>query len=194
MRIEFLLEEQSMKFFLIDFLPRILPQNMKFEEDYFIRVFNGKQDLKRNLPFKIKAYSNFQEKVKVFILHDQDSSDCRLLKNELLEICKKNGNCELMIRIVCKELESWYLGDLESIEKIYPKFNSIKYKNKSKFRNPDNLIPSNELNNLNIGFQKLYASRQMGKIISIDENRSISFKQFLRGIEKFITFNNKISE
>jgi len=109
-RLEFLLEEISMKNVLQILLPKILPPGYEYESNYFLRPHEGKSDLQKSIPNKIKAFSNFPGPVIFIILHDQDSNDCIKLKNELTRLFKSERKFSYLIRIVCRELESWYLG------------------------------------------------------------------------------------
>ncbi|MCU0327230.1 MAG: DUF4276 family protein [Spirosomaceae bacterium] len=186
MRVEFLLEEPSMENFLREILPKVLPNGYTLNENCFLRPHNGKSDLMNSIPKKVKAFSNFYEPVKIVILHDQDSNDCKELKRIIQDICQSNGNCPVMIRIVCKELESWYLGDMSAIEKVYPKFKARNYQNKEKFRNPDLCNAFDELRKLIPEIQKGFASKNIPKYLNITQNQSISFQQFLSGINKFL--------
>jgi len=190
MRIEFLLEEYSMKVFLENLLPRILPENIKLNEHYFLRSHEGKSDLKKSIPHKIRAFNNLNIPVGIVILQDQDSNDCILLKKELQSLCEpKCNNLKYLIRIVCRELESWYLGDMDTLQMAYPKFNSKKYKNKAKFRNPDNLNSYDEIKRIIPLFQKVEGARIISPIITIENNKSTSFGQFVNGLSIFIQNN-----
>lgn len=190
MRIEFLLEEYSMKVFLENLLPRILPTHIKLNEHYFIRAHEGKSDLKKSIPKKIQAFNSLNTPVGIVILHDQDSNDCILLKNELLSLCNASGsNVKCLVRIVCRELESWYLGDMEAIKSAYPKFKPEKYKNRSKFRNPDNLNAFLEIKKILPFFQKVEGARNISPYINTSNNKSASFLHFIGGITKFIEIN-----
>jgi len=187
MIVEILLEEPSMENFLREVLPKILPADYILDTNCFLRPHNGKSDLKKSIPKKIKTFSNYFEPVKVIIIHDQDSNDCKRLKSALLNLCKKNGNCPVLIRIACKELESWYLGDMDAIEKVYPKFKAKAFRNMAKFRNPDSVQASQELSTIIPEFQKGYASKNISKFISIEKNTSASFSHMVTGISKFLT-------
>lgn len=186
MTIEILLEESSMENFLREVLPKILPKNYVLDENCFLRPHNGKSDLKKSIPNKVKVFSNYFEPVKLIIIHDQDSNNCKLLKKSLTELCKSNGDCPTLIRIACKELESWYLGDMDAVEKVYPKFKAKNFKRIAKFRNPDLLQASQELKILIPEFQKGFASKNISKFISIEESTSSSFKHLISGIKKFL--------
>ena len=186
MIVEILLEEPSMENFLREVLPKILPPDYILDNNCFLRPHNGKSDLKKSIPNKIKVFSNYHEPVKVIIIHDQDSNDCRKLKKSLVELCKTNGNCGVLIRIACKELESWYLGDMDAIEKAYPKFKAKNFKKYARFRNPDLLQASQELKLLIPEFQKGFASKNISKFISIEKSTSTSFLHLVSGISKFL--------
>ncbi|MER0440873.1 DUF4276 family protein [Emticicia sp. W12TSBA100-4] len=186
MRIEFLLEEPSMENVLNEILPKILPKGFILNSNCFLRPHQGKSDLRKSIPNKVRAFSHSPEEVKIVILHDQDSNDCKELKRQIEDLCLQNGHCPVLIRIVCRELESWYLGDMDAIQQIYPRFKANNYKRVAKFRNPDICNASDELKKIIPDFQKGYASREISKHLNIEENQSESFKQFRDGIRKFL--------
>lgn len=91
-RIEILVEEPSMKEFLTILLPNILDEKWCLNENYFIRSFEGKSDLQKNIPSKVKFLSNWKHETSgVIIMQDQDSSDCKVLKKKLLNLCTENA-------------------------------------------------------------------------------------------------------
>lgn len=47
---------------------------------------------------------------------DQDSSDCLNLKAELVEQCPEATRDRVIVGIICRELGSWYFGDLTAVE------------------------------------------------------------------------------
>ena len=190
MRIEFLVEEYSMKVFLEILLPRILPEEIRINEHYFLRAHEGKSDLKKSIPQKVRAFNNAGTPVGIVILQDQDSNDCVVLKNELVSLCEiPNNNVKCMVRIVCRELEAWYLGDMDAIQMAYPKFAAYKYKNKAKFRYPDNSNAYDEMRKIMPFFQKVEGARKISPHINITKNRSPSFHQFVTGLKTFFENN-----
>ena len=166
-QVEILVEEPSMDNFLQVILPLILPQGYQVGINVFVRPHQGKQDLQKSIPKKIQAFSHFWRPVKVLILQDQDNEDCEKLKNNLMGICRRAGNCPRLVRIACRELESWYLGDMDAIEAVYPSFKAEKFQNKKKFRNPETCFPSYELKKIIPNFQKGFASREIPKHMEI---------------------------
>lgn len=182
-RIEILVEEPSMEECLRNLLPKIVSAKWKLDENYFIRKHQGKSDLKKSIKTKLQGFKYFHEPVSVIILHDQDSADCKSLKNEIKQLCN-NYDKPLLIRIVCRELESWYLGDLPAIEKAYPNFKSEKYKNKSTLRNPDSLNAKDYLTHLLPEYREIQSSREISMHFEILTNKSESFRQFINGVYK----------
>jgi len=181
----FLLEEPSMKNVLDEILPQIIPHNILF----LCITHQGKQDLAKSIPKKIKAFQ-FYPDTKIIIVHDQDSHDCKTLKGELFKLCEDAGKPDITIRIICHELESWFLGDLAAIEKAY-KLNPqslSKKQNQIKFRNPDRLNSAkSELKKLVSEYYPGTHSKAIAPYLSLTDNNSRSFQVFLDGIKKMVT-------
>ena len=180
----FLLEEPSMKNVLTEILPKLIPNKIT----YICIPHQGKQDLAKSIPKKIKAFQ-FNPTTKFVIVHDQDSHDCKKLKLELLEICQNAGNSNALIRIVCHELESWFLGDLAAVEKAYNLHpNTLSKKQTSKkYRNPDRLnSPKQELIALVDEYYAGTHSKKIAPHLSLTKNTSPSFQVFIQGIHQLL--------
>jgi Domain of unknown function (DUF4276) len=181
----FLLEEPSIKNVLEIILPEFIPEGIS----YICIAHQGKQDLTKSIPKKIKAFYTNSD-TKFVIVHDQDSHDCKKLKSELLEICQSAGKSKVMIRIICHELESWFLGDLIAVEKAYglsPKSLSRK-QNQIKFRDPDRLNSAKEeLRKLVSEYYPGTHSRAIAPYLSLTNNKSRSFLTFIDGINKLLS-------
>ena len=190
-RLEFRVEERSMAEVLKVLLPRILPASWVLDENYFIRPHEGKSDLKRSIPKKLKGFAQHKEQTTGFIIiQDQDSNDCRQLKQELVALCKANQapNIKFLVRIVCHELEAWYLGDMKAIQAVFPRFNPARHLKKSLFRLPDTCQnPKTRLKDIVGDYQQIATAQMIAPYIDIEHNRSASFRQFVSGIRKFIT-------
>ncbi len=185
--IEILTEELSMAIFLEQFLPFILPHDYRVNENCFVRPHEGKSDLQKSIPKKMKQYPHFGYPVKVLIIHDQDSNDCVELKNALLELAATTTNIPLVVRIACRELENWYLGDLKAVEALYPETRATSFIGKAKFRTPDNLGGAFELEKMTKRFSKTQAARDIPKLMNIEANTSYSFQQFRIGLHKLLS-------
>ena len=172
------LEEPSAKEMLKGVLPRLLPENIQC---YYI-VFDGKQDLEKQLMRKLRGW-NKQNSV-FLVIRDQDSDDCKVVKSRLLNLCREAGKPEALVRIACRELESFYFGDLSAVEVGLGLKNIADKQQKSKYRVPDDIVnPSYELERLTNGvYQKVTGSRSIGPSLSLENNASHSFKVLLSGI------------
>jgi len=179
--IVFLLEEPSAKEMLEGLLPRLAP-----ELSYRCIIFEGKQDLEKNLVKKIRAYRvpNSQ----FIVLRDQDAGDCYTIKQKLVELCKKASKADSLVRIVCRELESWYLADLNAVELGLKISGLAKHQGSQKYRSPDDLhYPSKELKHLTKDkYQKVVGSRNIGPHLDFTNKRSTSFRVFIEGIRKML--------
>lgn len=186
-RVEILVEEPSMEHFLRELLPVVLPDGYLLDQNCFIRPHEGKSHLRKSIPRKAKTYPHWSIPVKLIIIHDQDSSDCKRLKYDIEKLVREvNETCPLLIRIACRELENWYLGDLNAVEKVYPESKASMQSRKAKFRNPDFLVGSDEMKKLTGTFTKSFASKEIPKHLALDENKSPSFNHLIKGIKSFL--------
>ncbi len=178
----FLLEEESAKAFLESLLPRILDNAIKTR----LIAFEGKQDLEKQLTRKIRGYTN--PNARFIVMRDQDSNpDCEAIKSRLLEMCNDAGRLQQsLVRIACKELESFYLADLAAVESALSLTGLARQQNKAIYRNPDSCQnPNKELSKLTKNnYQKVSHSREIGRKVDINNDRSSSFKNLINGIRK----------
>ena len=178
----FFLEGQAEKQMLKGLLQKLL---LKSGIQAYYIVFRGKNDLKKQLKKRLRKWQ--ESNCAFMILLDQDNEDCRQLKNQLINECLSAGTLEKStIRIVCHELESWYFGDLPATAKALNIPKLSKYANKAKYRIPDQIQnPAKELEKITKGkYQKISGSRAIGKELSLNENRSHSFRIFIKAIRK----------
>lgn len=177
MKLVFLLEEKSMKYFLDGILPKILPEKV----DFLTIPHEGKSDLKRSLRAKLQGWT--EPNVKFVVVQDQDSNDCKRLKQELMDLCAETDR-EVLIRIACHELEAWYFGDLNAVSLAYGK-NLADLKVKKKYRIPDEIVnPKEELQRYLPEHQQIEGARRIAPYIDIANNSSTSFQIFISGIKR----------
>ncbi|MCL1467742.1 DUF4276 family protein [Argonema galeatum] len=183
----FLLEEVSAKAMIEGILPNLIPEELNEELNIVVRyiVFEGKQDLEKQMVGKLRSYKN--PDATFIILRDRDSGGCQAIKAKLKQKCEEANKSEAIVRIACRELESWYLADLEAVEKAYDKTNLSPRQNQKKFRNPDELgSPSKELKSLVPEYQKINGSRMIAPYLNIENTRSRSFYHFISSIKRII--------
>ncbi len=181
-RLIFLLEELSAMEMLKGMLPGILPEDVVPE----YKVFEGKQDLEKSLPIILRAWR--VPNCSFVVMRDQDSGDCSDVKQRLVDLSLGAGRSDVpvMIRIACRELESFFLGDLAAVEKGMGVPGLAGRQNSRKYRQPDRLgNPAAELMQLTAGrYKKIAGSRAIGRHLSIEQNRSHSFRVLLSGIRR----------
>ena len=174
MNLVFFLEEPSAREMLKGLLPRLLPE----QADIRYIVFEGKQDLERNLTRRMRSWL-VPDSVFV-VLRDQDGADCPDVKRGLAEKCREAGGpCQdrvsragkLVLRRPRRGGKSLALAGL------------TRHGRKKKYRIPDRIhSPSRELVKItgNV-YQKFSGSRSIGPCLSTDANRSHSFRVFVTG-------------
>jgi len=181
-KLVFLLEELSAKEMLDGLLPRLLPEGFYYQ----CIVFEGKSSLEKRMSRRIRAWQ--EPGVCFVVLRDQNSGDCLAIKERLQRLCHDAGREDAVVRIVCRELESWYLADMEAVEKGLGMPGISRYQRKKKYRTTDDMAyPSRELERLTKGkYQKVIGSRSIGPYLSLENSRSNSFRVFIEGIQKAI--------
>jgi len=177
--IYFLVEEKSMKIALDNILPKIIG-----EQKYRIADHQGKLDLQRSIRKTLPALVRSHYYRLIVILQDRDQEDCRDVKGGIIQNIPRSPHCPIKVRIVCRELENWYFGDLNAIQQAYPRFKADKHRNKRKFRDPDEIqnamseltgiIP--ELSKKRISKTKFAA--EITPHMSVDSNSNQSFNKF----------------
>ena len=177
-RLVFLLEEYSMKVLLEGLLPRLFP-----DLQFLCVPHEGKQDLERSVPRKLRAWG--EPGVRFIVLRDNDGEDCHVLKKKLATLCQEGGRKDTLVRIACQELEAWYLGEPDALADTFDNPGLRRIGGKARFRDPDAVrYPSTELERLVPGFQKVSGARRMASNLSPERNRSRSFQVLVEGVKR----------
>lgn len=181
-KLVFLVEEPSMANLLGELLPRLFP-NLPFQ----CVPHKGKAHLEKSIPRKLRAWR--EPGVRFVIMRDQNSGNCHAVKARLIDKCQQGGRTDALVRIVCRELEAWYMGDREALTQAFPHAGERirRELRKRRFRDPDNVVrPASALAKLIPDFQKRSCAESMGRLLS-QENRSHSYQVFLAGIERLLS-------
>ncbi len=181
-RIIFLLEEPSMKALLDGLLPRLFP-GWTDGQHFQCVPHEGKSDLDRSIPRKLSAWRLPGDRF--VVVRDNDSANCIDVKASLKALCAKGGRPETLVRLVCQELESWYIGDLQALSAAFdaPKVNTPAQR--KRFLHPDQWQkPSIEVKRLIPAFQKISGARVMAQHLSPPANLSHSFQVFVEGLRR----------
>lgn len=169
-----------MKTLLEGLLPRFFP-GLQF----VCIAHEGKQDLERSIPRKLQSWQ--EPGVRFVILRDNDNADCRDLKARLAHLCVQGGRSDSLVRIVCQELEAWYLGEPDALAAVYGNESLRNLQGKARYRQPDAVAhPAQEMRRLIPGFGKIDCARRMAQALTKTGNQSSSYKVFLKGIAQFL--------
>ena len=95
------------------------------------------------------------------------------------------------MRIACKELESFYLADLDAVERGLGIPGIAKRQQESKYREPDKFIsPKQELRRLTKNvYQPRSGSRAIAPYLDLGNSRSPSFRNLVQGIRRLVEGN-----
>jgi hypothetical protein len=179
-RVVFLLEEPSMKVFLQAWLPRIVPGWLE-GTDFLLVPHEGKSDLDRSVPVKLKAWR--EPGTRFVIVRDNDGADCISTKKRLLELIAGTGRTAV-VRLICQELEGWNLADEVALRGAYPTHVKAVERFARRFPDPDACRkPSVELGRDIDEFQKQDAARRLGARLDAARSRSASCRLFARTVK-----------
>lgn len=178
--IVFLTEEPSMSAFLETILPGLWPNSIRGVH-WIVLSFQGKSDLEESIPKKLRHWHFGNPHF--LILRDNDGGDCLAIKQRLCDLAGASGK-PFHVRIVCQQLESWLLGDLQAIGRAYPR---AAIRNQAKFRIPDRLTnASQELDRLINVRAKIGRAEAIGRYLACCENRSQSFHIFIKTLTHLV--------
>lgn len=180
-RIVFMAEEESMAILLREFLPLAIP-DFRENEHWLVLPHQGKSHLEASYPRKMRAWR--EPGARFVILRDNDGSDCRALKHTLVSKVPP-GSPDFLVRIVCQELESWFLGDLNAVATAYPAASRHgSFKSLAK-KDPDVLTNASQLlHELTGTAAKRVRAGVIGKHMNPATNRSQSLAAFLSGVSR----------
>lgn len=177
-QVVFLLEEPSMREFLDGLLPRLVPGL-----DYVLVAHEGKSDLERSLPRKLRAWRT--PGARFVVVRDQDSADCHQVKRRLSKIAEDAGKPDAIVRIACRELEAWLLGDPSGLARALRRKELLGLEAKEKYRDPDRLgSPSKELERVLGFYSKTAGARAAGSELAWEGNTSRSFGHFVTTVQR----------
>jgi len=192
MHLEILVEEPSAEAALECLLPRILVSTTTFK----IYPYEGKRDLLKKLPHRLRAYRRWiTADYCIIILIDRDNDDCHDLKNRLEQYARdanfptktsSSGRSYLLVnRLAIEELEAWFLGDLDAVRSAYPKVRINEFS--ARYRHPDQIAGGTwetlervfrRAGYFQTGMPKIEVARKISAFMDPHRNRSRSFQVF----------------
>ena len=159
-------------------LPRLFPHLV-----FLCVPHEGKRDLEKSVPRKLRGWR--EPGVRFVVVRDNDRGDCLVLKDRLSDLCAVRPAEDVLIRIVCQELEAWYLGEPDALAEAFQKESLRRIGSRSRLRLPDAVPhPARELAKLIPMFQKVSGARLLAEHLTRERNRSPSFHAMMDGIER----------
>lgn len=177
----FLLEELSAKALIQGLLPRLLGDTYAERVEVTYVLFEGKQDMEKRAARIVSCWQN--PEARFLLLRDQDSGDCREVKERLFNSIDPKLAHKVVVRIACRELEAWVAGDWAGVAEAFgqPKVRGLA--GKAKFRQPDNLgSPAREVRTALPAYQKVSGARAVGPLLDPLRNTSHSFGVFCKAV------------
>lgn len=165
-------------------LPKVLP-DWQESEHWLALTHRGKSDLEKSIPRKLKGWN--EPGARFVILRDNDGGDCRQRKQRLRTLSSSRMEQDVLIRIVCQELESWFLGDLGAVQAAFPR--AVRNPNRvpERLRDPDSLTnAADELARLTGTKTKVSRAQSIAKHLKPEANRSVSFNHFIAGLKRLV--------
>ena len=162
------------------------------------------QSLLHNLPSKLRAYGvEKRDNFVVVVLVDlDDREDCVAFKHELMNLLEYCPNQPItLFRIAIEEMEAWFLGDPEAINKAYPQTKQHvldtyiqdsqcgTWEKLAEAIYPGGLaaLANYGKRSVKILEQKRIWAKEISPYIQVDENLSPSFQTFRDGLRKMAT-------
>ena len=203
MHIEFLVEEPSMEAALGNLVPRALGTH----DSYAIHAFQGKPDLLKKLPARLKAYARWiSPNTRIVVLVDRDADDCHELKARLNAMARSaglitrsdatgSGNFHVLNRVVVEELEAWFLGDPSALRAAYPNL-PPNLGNRRTYRDPDDIRGGTwealqrvlqQAGYYPTSIPKIEVARRVSATMAPERNRSHSFQVFWQALQEMVS-------
>jgi hypothetical protein len=198
MQIEFLVEDESMAEALRYLVPKMVESTVQFD----IHAFQGKPDLLKSLPARMRGYAHWQSgDLRIVVIVDRDNEDCRKLKKRLDDTATDAGfrmhaharrkqSSRVLNRVAIEELEAWFFGDTDALREAYPRVPKS-LSSKKPFRDPDAIKGGTwerlEKTLQDVGYYlnglpKVEVAREVARRMEPARNRSRSFQVFREGL------------
>jgi hypothetical protein len=173
-------EEPSMKITL----ERLLPRLGVDPDTVTIIAYQGKSDLEKSFPRKLRAWQD--PDARFLILRDNDRGDCRDRKAHLTGLIEAAGKAgRSKVRIVCQELEAWFLADVPALvaSGYLPPGKNPGFSRKD----PDSIAhPLHEMLKLRPGYGKGIGATEIAPHLDPNNDRSASFRNTIQAIRDLI--------
>lgn len=181
MSLVILTEEPSMKTTLEHLLPKLGVDR----DTVTIIAHDGKSDLERSIPRKLRGWQ--VPDARFLILRDNDRGNCHARKAHLANLVAGAGKTgETKVRIVCQELEAWFLADIPAL--ISAGYLAAGKKPSFSAKDPDMIdYPVQEMKRLRPGYGKSIGANDIAPHLDVENSRSACFRNTIQAIRDLIT-------
>jgi len=160
---------------------RALSHKLGLSARVTILKHQGSGDLKKSIATKIR--SDPFAGSKFLILCDADGKDCKALKAELMQEVPPAKRANSLIRIVCQELEAWYLAQPKALLTAGALARQIP---KAILNANVDAIPDPKRTFRRFAHEKgqIERARRIGPRLDVEVGKSSSFRHFVLGLRK----------
>jgi hypothetical protein len=186
-------------------LRELLPRMIDLDVSFAVHAHQGKADLLRKLPNRLRGYGGWlPQSSRIIVIVDRDDDECVRLK-QVMENSAKAANLrttraigapdwQVANRIAIEEMEAWFFGDWPAVRSAYPRA-SNRVPSKASYRYPDAIAGGTwealervlqSADYFPLGLRKLELARSVGRNMDPVRNISPSFQAFRRAVEDAI--------
>lgn len=165
-------------------LEHLLPKLGIDRDTVTIIAHDGKSDLERSIPRKLRGWQ--APGARFLILRDNDRGNCRARKAHLANLVAGAGKTgETKVRIICQELEAWFLADVSALTSA----GYLAAGKKPSFikKNPDAIdYPVHEMKKLRPDYGKSIGANDIAPHLDLENPRSACFRNTILAIRDLI--------
>lgn len=185
------------------FLRILLPRLIDDRADHQIIVFQGKDDLLKNLPGRLRGFAPWlPQNHRIIVIVDRDDDDCVALKRRMESDCAAAGlnsrtrvgptSWSIVTRLAIEELEAWYFGDWDAVRAAYPRC-APGIPSKSAYYDPEAIRGGaweafehvmQKAGYFKGGLRKIEAARTIAGHLNLAANTAPSFRRFVEAVEE----------
>ena len=155
---------------------RAMARKLDLDDRLTVLKHRGAGDLERS--FARKIASDPLPNSKFLVLRDADNKNCKTLKRQLGDLIPRDKRAKTIVRIVCQELEAWYLAQPEALRAAGALHREIPKKtlsgNVDAVANPKRIFLRHAHNK-----GQIEHARRIGEHLDFGSTKSASFMHFV---------------
>lgn len=147
----------------------------------------GISDLKSSVERKLKAWT--RDSARFIILLDNDGKDCFARKKTWLSLVPDFRREHAKVRLVCQELEAWYLAEPEALRdaQMIDEKKLRAMQTDRLLRQPDQILNAKAVFRRHVNvLGQIDTARRVGPFLRCERSRSPSFRTFCATVSTFL--------